>query len=58
MNITTKRRCAVVFTIVAVTALYATAAWRVEQSRMQPRVYASCNLEHCIPHSATLNALR
>nr|BFD43968.1 hypothetical protein FFPRI1PSEUD_54670 [Pseudomonas sp. FFPRI_1] len=39
-------------------ALYGTAAYRVEQARMQPRNYASCNLERCIPHNASLNALR
>ena len=42
----------------ATLALYGTAAWRVEQQRQLPREYASCNFERCIPHNATLNALR
>jgi len=52
------RKCAVVFTILAVAGLYATAAWRVEQTRNQPWSAASCSLAHCVPHTATLSALR
>ena len=52
------RKCAVVFAIVAVMGLYATAAWRVEQARNQPWSAASCSLVHCVPHTATLSALR
>ncbi|MGE8408012.1 MAG: hypothetical protein ACN6QH_13335 [Pseudomonas sp.] len=51
-------KCAVVFTIVAVMGLYATACWRVEQTRNQPWSAASCGLAHCVPHTATLSALR
>jgi len=58
MNIRTKRRLAIFVTCAATLALYGTAAYRVEQARQQPREYASCNLERCIPHNATLNALR
>ncbi|EPL06465.1 hypothetical protein JFV28_01645 [Pseudomonas sp. TH05] len=58
MNIKTRRYLAIFLTCGATLALYGTAAYRVEQARQLPRVYASCSLEHCIPHSATLNALR
>ncbi|WP_249680233.1 hypothetical protein [Pseudomonas abieticivorans] len=44
--------------IFAVSALYATAAWRVEQARNVRQLDASCSTTMCIPHSATLNALR
>lgn len=52
------RKCAIVFAIAAVMGLYATAAWRVEQTRNQPWSAASCGLAHCVPHTATLSALR
>ena len=52
------RKCAVVLSIFAVLGLYATAAWRVEQARNQPWSAASCSLDHCVPHTATLSALR
>ncbi|MGF6329050.1 hypothetical protein ABH909_001928 [Pseudomonas sp. BS3782 TE3695] len=58
MNIKTRRYLAIFITCVATLALYGTAAWRVEQLRQQPRDFASCNFERCIPHNATLNALR
>ena len=58
MNIKTRRYLAIFVTCAATLALYGTAAWRVEQLRQQPREYASCNFERCIPHNATLNALR
>lgn len=58
MNIKTRRYLAIFLTCAATLALYGTAAWRVEQLRQLPRDYASCNFERCIPHNATLNALR
>lgn len=58
MNIKIKRYLAIFLTCSATVALYGTAAYRVEQARQLPRTYVSCNLEHCIPYSATLNALR
>ena len=58
MNIRTRRCFAIFITCAATLALYGTAAWRVEQLRQLPRDYASCNFERCIPHNATLNALR
>ncbi|MBB3242307.1 hypothetical protein FHW68_003849 [Pseudomonas sp. Tn43] len=58
MNIKTRRYLAIFITCATTLALYGTAAWRVEQLRQQPREYASCNFERCIPHNASLNALR
>ncbi|MBN3861574.1 hypothetical protein HCU66_04970 [Pseudomonas frederiksbergensis] len=58
MNIKTRRYLAIFITCTATLALYGTAAWRVEQLRQQPRDVASCNFERCIPHNASLNALR
>ncbi len=52
------RKCAVVFAIASVIGLYAAAAYRVEQARHQPYSAASCSLAHCVPHTATLSALR
>jgi hypothetical protein len=58
MNIKTRRYLAIFVTCGITLALYGTAAYRVEQARQLPRSYASCNLEQCVPHSATLNTLR
>ena len=58
MNIKTRRYLAIFITCAATLALYGTAAWRVEQLRKVPRDFASCNFERCIPHNASLNALR
>ncbi|BBP75341.1 hypothetical protein HX881_15780 [Pseudomonas gingeri] len=58
MNILKTRKCAAVLAVCAVVALYATAAWRVEQLRQTPRNLSTCNLEHCVPHTASLSALR
>ncbi|MDR9754585.1 hypothetical protein RG836_24385 [Pseudomonas sp. SZMC_28357] len=58
MNIKTRRYFAIFITCAATMALYGAAAWRVEQLRQLPREYASCSVERCIPHNATLNALR
>ncbi|MCU1738938.1 MULTISPECIES: hypothetical protein [unclassified Pseudomonas] len=44
--------------ITAVVALYATAAWRVEQIRQAPRELSTCHLDYCVPHTASLSALR
>ncbi len=58
MNILKTRKCAMAFAITAVLALYATAAWRVEQLRQAPRVVFSCHMDYCVPHTASLSALR
>lgn len=52
------RRCAVAFALVAVAGLYGSACWRVELLRNQPNSAASCAQEHCVPHTATLSAVR
>ncbi|WP_178082816.1 hypothetical protein [Pseudomonas sp. BBP2017] len=52
------RKCAIVCAIAAVLGLYAAAAYRVEQIRHQPYSAASCSLAHCVPHTATLSALK
>ena len=52
------RKCAIICAMAAVVGLYATAAWRVEQIRNQPYSAASCSLAHCVPHTATLSALK
>ncbi|MFC6338626.1 hypothetical protein [Pseudomonas karstica] len=53
------RKYLMIFTLCAVaTALYGTAAYRVEQTRMKPSLAASCEHNHCVPHTASLNALR
>ncbi|CAM3927372.1 putative membrane protein [Pseudomonas reidholzensis] len=57
MNIKT-RRCAVVFALLVVAGLYGSACWRVELLRNQPNTAASCAQVHCVPHSATLSAVR
>ncbi|WDG76361.1 hypothetical protein PUP68_26730 [Pseudomonas chlororaphis] len=58
MNIKTRRYLAIFVTCTATLVLYGTAAYRVEQARQQPRVFASCNVDQCIPHNATLNSLK
>ncbi|UVK97687.1 hypothetical protein [Pseudomonas sp. B21-048] len=58
MNIKTRRYLAIFITCTATLALYGAAAWRVEQLRKVPHDHASCYFERCIPHNATLNALR
>ncbi|MDD1015370.1 hypothetical protein [Pseudomonas rubra] len=52
------RKCAVVCAMAAAVGLYAAAAYRVEQIRNQPYSAASCSLAHCVPHTATLSALK
>ncbi|NWB85110.1 MULTISPECIES: hypothetical protein [unclassified Pseudomonas] len=58
MNILKTRKCAAVLAVTAVVALYATAAWRVEQIRQTPRGLSTCHLDFCVPHTASLSALR
>jgi len=41
------------------TALYGTAAYRVEQTRMQPAAFAiSCHQGQCVPRTGSFSALR
>lgn len=52
------RRVALVMALTAVAALYGSACWRAELLRSQPSVANSCEQVHCVPHSATLSAVR
>lgn len=53
------RKYLVIFTLcAAATALYGTAAYRVEQTRMQPAYASSCNHDHCVGHTASFSSLR
>ncbi|HDS1734044.1 MULTISPECIES: hypothetical protein [Pseudomonas] len=52
------RRVALMFTLLAVAGLYGSACWRVELLRNQPSTAASCAQAHCVPHTATLSAVR
>ncbi|WP_155980425.1 hypothetical protein [gamma proteobacterium L18] len=56
--IITTRKCVMPLLVILVTALYATAAWRVEQARNVPRLEISCSTTMCLPHSGAFNALR
>ncbi|AMW85269.1 hypothetical protein AK972_4469 [Pseudomonas yamanorum] len=48
-----------IFTLcAAATALYGTAAYRVEQTRMQPGFASSCNHGQCVGHMAAFSSLR
>jgi len=57
MNIKTKR-CLFVCSLFAVATLYATAAYRVEQTRMAGAAQLGCIQTFCIPHGATFTSLR
>lgn len=54
------RKYLMMFTLCALaTALYGTAAYRVEQTRMQPPSFAiSCHQDQCVPHTGSFSALR
>jgi hypothetical protein len=43
--------------IIAVVALYAAGAWRVEMIRQAPQT-AFCTIGHCVPVNSTFSALR
>ncbi|KAA8561345.1 MULTISPECIES: hypothetical protein [Pseudomonas] len=53
------RKYLMIFTLSALaTALYGTAAYRVEQTRMQPSFAISCHQDQCVPHTGSFSALR
>ncbi len=52
------RRVALVMALTATAGLYGSACWRAELLRSQPSVANSCEQAHCVPHSATLSAVR
>lgn len=52
------RRVAIVMAMTAAVGLYGSACWRAELLRSQPNAAASCEQAHCVPHTATLSAVR
>lgn len=52
------RRVALVMALTAAAALYGSACWRAELLRRQPSAANRCEQEHCVPHTATLSAVR
>ncbi|WP_166568235.1 hypothetical protein [Pseudomonas sp. R5(2019)] len=52
------RKCAFIFAIAAVIGLYAAAAYRLEQARNAPRDQSSCMFTQCVPHTASMAAVR
>lgn len=55
---TRTRKCMVALSLVAVTAVYATAAWRVEQARTSPQLQGACTLAMCMQRNAAFSYLR
>ncbi|MEW9878390.1 hypothetical protein [Pseudomonas putida] len=51
-------RVALVMALTAAAGLYGSACWRAELLRSQHSVANSCEQAHCVPHSATLSAVR
>jgi hypothetical protein len=58
MSIKTRKYLMIFTLCAAATALYGTAAYRVEQARMQPSYAASCNHGQCVGHMAAFSSLR
>ncbi|WP_448652444.1 hypothetical protein ACSHWC_02785 [Pseudomonas fluorescens] len=53
------RKYLMIFILSAVaTALYGTAAYRVEQTRMQPTFAVNCHQDLCVPRTGSFSALR
>jgi hypothetical protein len=53
------RKYLMIFSLCALaTALYGTAAYRVEQTRMQSTFAISCHQDMCVPRSGSFSALR
>jgi hypothetical protein len=55
---TTTRKCLVACSLCAVAAIYAAAAYRVEQARSATSLHSTCSYTVCIPHSSTFSSLR
>lgn len=55
---TITRKCLAAVSIAALMALYAGAAWRAEQMRMQGPGGSSCAYAQCVPQSASFSAMR
>lgn len=56
MNIKT-RKCMLALSVLTLSALYATAAWRAEQTRLSPQLHGSCSLAMCMQRSAAFSYL-
>ena len=52
------RRITLAMALIAVASLYGSACWRAELLRSQPSAAHSCLQAHCVPHTATLSAVR
>ncbi|WP_172681510.1 hypothetical protein [Pseudomonas sp. MIACH] len=58
MSIKTRKYLMIFFLCALATGLYGTAAYRVEQTRMQPTFAISCHQDQCVPHIGSFSALR
>ncbi|MDQ0739139.1 MULTISPECIES: hypothetical protein [unclassified Pseudomonas] len=58
MSIKTRKYLMIVSLCALASALYGTAAYRVEQTRMQPTFAISCHQDLCLPRSGSFSALR
>ncbi|MBV4454399.1 MULTISPECIES: hypothetical protein [Pseudomonas] len=53
------RKYLMIFSLCAfASALYGTAAYRVEQTRMQPAFATNCHQDQCVPRTGSFSALR
>ena len=59
MTVKTRKYLKIFILCALVSALYGTAAYRVEQTRMQPAAFAiSCHQDQCVPRTGSFSALR
>ena len=58
MTVKTRKYLKIFILCALASALYGTAAYRVEQTRMQPSFAISCNQDQCIPRTGSFSALR
>ena len=58
MSIKTRKYLMIFALSALASALYGTAAYRVEQTRMQPSFAISCHQDQCVPHTGSFSALR
>ena len=58
MTVKTRKYLKIFILCALVSALYGTAAYRVEQARMQPSFAISCHQDQCVPRTGSFSALR
>ncbi len=58
MTVKTRKYLKIFILCALASALYGTAAYRVEQARMQPSFAISCHQDQCIPRTGSFSALR